>query len=175
MSFDVHAVGSNGFRFSRNDNPDGDIFEAAAVMSAMRASSPSRVGVAEGVADYFTPSEAGAFRVAVGGVARLEFLHLLDTAVTLLAADVGVRQGWIAVYARESNTLWADTSGFARYGFTPGYSPGTEFIRRVTPALVTVEMNNYGVLRILAEVISRYHTHLRRVSGPPMLQVQLFS
>ena len=52
MSFRIFASGTNGFRYSRDGNPDEDIFQAAAVMSAITASGPSAEGVYDGIQDY---------------------------------------------------------------------------------------------------------------------------
>ncbi|QYO67707.1 RNA-guided endonuclease InsQ/TnpB family protein [Leptolyngbya sp. 7M] len=41
MSFRIYVSGSNGFRYERNNCADDDVFEAAAVISALNASGPS--------------------------------------------------------------------------------------------------------------------------------------
>lgn len=126
MSFRVFAAGSDHFNFERDNNPDMDIFEAAAVASALRAvGSPTARGVAEGVADYEVPSDASAFREGVAAIAQMQFLHLLKNSVDFLAMCTGVGEGaWISVAPVQSHILWPDTAAFARYDFTPGDNPG---------------------------------------------------
>lgn len=174
MSFRVFAAGSQHFHYARDNNPDMDIFNAADVASALRSvGSPSVRGVAEGVADYYVPSDTGAYREGIAAIARMEFLHMLKNSVDFLAMCTGSSDGWISVAPRQSHVLWPDTASFARYNFSPGDDPGSEFFRTIRPALEATDMNNYGVLRMLALVLSRYYDHIGD-SGTPMIQIQLF-
>ena len=170
MSFRIHAAGSRGFRYTRDNQPDDDIFEAAAIISALNASGPSVGGVAEGVADYALPS----VDVTDGAraVASMTFLWMLRDAVDLLSTCSRVSQGWISVAPRQENALWADTSAFARYEFSSRDSHGSEFIRTILPALRTTGLNNYGVFRALALAVADYHGHIGQ-SGPPTMLIQL--
>jgi hypothetical protein len=176
MSFRVFAagVGPNGtWNYERDKNPDDDVFEAAAVISAFRASGPSVRGAAEAVADYHVPSDASAYRDAIRAIATMTFMQTLNNSVCFLAMCRGASNGWISVAPRRSRTLWVDTVGFARYDFSPGNSPGSEFIQTIVPALRATDMNNYGVLRSLSIVLSRYQQHIGD-GGTPMIQIQLF-
>lgn len=170
MSFRVFAAGVPNFHFERDNNPDDDIFEAAEVLNAIRASGPSIEGAASGVAEYVTPNS---YLGAVNALARMEFLHLLKMSVDMLALRPKARQGWIAVAPRESHLLWPDTADFAKYSFSPGSDPGTEFFKKIKGPLKNTGMNNYGVLRMLALVLSMYNNHIND-SDPVMIQIQLF-
>lgn len=171
MSFNVFASGVPHFHFERDNNPDDDLFEAASVVNALRATSPSAAGAASGAATYVTPNS---YLGAVSALARMEFLHLLKTSVDLLAIRPRANNGWIAVSARETHILWPDTGGFAKYSFTPGRDPGTEFFQVIYPSLEEADMNNYGVLRMLALVLSMYNNHIDD-SDPVAIQIQLTS
>ena len=170
MSFRIHAAGTNGFRYTRDNCLDNNVFQAASIYSALQSGGPTRMGVASGVIDYAQPnaSEADGARVVAG----LTFLHLVTQAVDLIAADSNTEGGWIAVSCQTSRTLRSDLSGFARYDFHPNESPGSEFVQRVTPALVSTEMNNYGVLFEMSNALSGYQGRSNR-SDTPMLLIQL--
>lgn len=170
MSFRIFAAGTPDFHFERDDNPDNDIFDTATVLNAFRSSSPTPMSVVEGVADYYTPNS---LLEGLNAIATIEFLHMLKSAVTFLAMRPKASQGWIAIYPRESHLLWPDTVGAGEYKFRPGDDPGVEFFQAIKPALVKTDMNNYGMLRMLAVVLTMYNQHIRD-SDPVMIQMQLF-
>lgn len=173
MSFNIFAAGVRGFQYTRENCPDDDIFEAASVMSALRAGGPTLQGAGEAVADYVVPSEGSAILDGVQAVAQLTFLHTLCGAVDQLAACSGARNGWISVAPREGHALWPDTNRFARYDFRPGDDPGREFVARILPALEATGMANYGVLRAMSLALSGYRSHIGS-SGTPMIQIELW-
>lgn len=170
MSFRVFAAGLEDFHYSQNNNADGDVFEAAAVMSAVRSAGAGRIGVASSLAS----SEPRVMRDGIRGIARMNSLQILRIAVTRLATCTGARQGRITVSARRSRLagLWPDASGFARYNFMPNANPCSDFMQRIIPTLEATDMNNYGVLNTLAIVLSDYHAHIGR-AGRPMIQIHL--
>lgn len=177
MSFSIHAAGvgrGGGFVYTRRNCADGDIFEAAAIMSALRSSSPTRVGAAEGVASYTVPSESSARMDGIRGIARMEFIHLLQNGVGMLASCEGARQGWLSVTANQSHIAWPATNRIARYNFLPGVNSACEFMQTMMPVLTGTEMNNYGVLRGLAMALNGYYYNIG-TTGRPMLLVQLNS
>jgi len=171
MSFRIHAAGP-GTPYIRRNCADGDIFQAAAVMSAFRASSPSARGAGEGVADYVLPSPESAMREGVRAIARMTFFSLMRDQVTLLAMHPRAHGGWISVYANKSNLIMPDTNSIARYNFFPGVSPGAEFFTRIAPTLTATDMNNYGVLLQIAMALSHFHGRTRR-NVSPMISIQL--
>jgi hypothetical protein len=173
MSFRIHAAGNPRFHYTRDNCVDGDIFEAAAIMSALRSAGPSPIGVASGVADYVVPSDASAMREGLGAIAHMTFLHTLRTAVDLLATCNDARDGWISVYANQSHLLWVDTARIAVYDFTPGDNPSSEFMVKIMPVLTATGMNNFGVLMQMSMALSRYYDRIG-TSGRPMIQIQLF-
>lgn len=172
MSFRIFASGLGRFQYSNSNCADGDVFEAAALMSALRASGPGLGGAAEGVADYVVPSEASSFRELLRQAARMTFAHYLKMSTTLLATSGRHRNGWIRVHANESNTFWPDTARFVSYDFRPGNSPGAEFVETVAPVLTDTGLNNYGVMREMTIVISRYEQSVSK-GETPMLLIQL--
>lgn len=172
MSFRIFATGTENFHYTRDNCADNDIFEAAEVMSALQGLEPSASGVAQGVAEYLSPSMEGVRSSGIASIASGEMVHLLTNAVTMLATCTGARQGWISVAPRTSHFLRAETSRYARYNFSPGREPALEFMRMILPVLTATDMNNYGVLREMAIALSRYYAHIGN-SGTPMIQIEL--
>lgn len=170
MSFRIYVSGSNGFRYERDNCPDDDVFEAAAVISALNASGPSAGGAVEGAADYLTPS-VGVLD-GVESIARRTMTDLLRTQVTLLAARRSNSNGWISVSANQDALIGPGPTGFARYEFYNDADPGGEFIRTILPALNSSGFNNYGVFRAIALAVSSFSQH-RPSSGPPMMLIQM--
>lgn len=170
MSFTIHAAGSNGFRYDRSNCPDDDIFEAAAVISALNASGPSAGGAVEGVADYYTPS-VGVLD-GVSSVANTTMIHTLRSSVNFLAMNRNTTRGWITVSSRTSSLVWADSTGVATYYFSADDDAGDEFIRTILPSLRESGFENYGTFRALSMAITAYDGH-RPNSGPPTLLIQL--
>ncbi len=176
MAFRIHAPGVMDFTYSRTNCADGDLFEAAAVMNAIRAAGPSRIGVAEGVADYVLPSAESEARSGIqANLGTATRAHCGD-GVTLLASCNGVGQGaWITVSAHRRRVagLWPDAGGFARYEFRPNVQPAAEFMRRVIPALTSAGMNNWGVLLEIDKALRGYYTYLHG-TGCPRINVNLY-
>ncbi len=170
MSFRTHAAGSSGFRYERDNCPDEDVFEAAAVISALNASGPSVGGAVEGAADYVLPS-VGVLD-GVSSVASTEMIHLLRSTVSFLAMNRNTNRGWISVSTRAASAVWADSTGFATYYFLNDADPGGEFIRTILPSMRESGFENYGTFRALAMAITAYDAH-RPSSGPPTLLIQL--
>src|SRR5438445_2430629 len=110
--FNVHASGTRGFRYDSGACPDGDMFQMAAIYSALSAGGPSRMGVVSGVADYVLPSasEADGMRAIAG----MTFLHLVTEGVDMVAISSNTDRGWIAVSCEKRHLLWPSTTGFAR-------------------------------------------------------------
>jgi hypothetical protein len=170
MSFRIHAAGSDGFRYTHDNQADDDVFEAAAIISALNASGPSAGGAVEGAADYMLPSVG--ILDGVQSVASMTMMHSLRSSVDMLGSCSGASRGWISVAPREESLVWADTSSFARYEFYPGDSAGSEFIRMILPALSAANFNNYGTFRSMALALSAYYSHIGN-AGRPMIQIQL--
>jgi hypothetical protein len=189
MSFRILARGTNGFIYQRNNQPDGDIFVAADVVAALRASGPSYQGAAEGVADYVLPSEDGALREVVRHIAEMTFLPILRDSVSLLATCTQAHEGWISVSTHQSRNMSfmgglgivplivnpprPERNAFASYNFAPGNNPGAEFVQAIAQALHATGMNNYGVLRVMSIALSQYWDRIGR-SARPMIQIHLY-
>lgn len=172
MSFRIHAAGTDGFRYTRDNNPDEDVFQAAEVIATLLSLEPSVEGAVGIAADQVTPSVGAADIVRVG--ANIEFIHNLRGAVDMLATHSGAtRNGWISVAPRQTNLLFPDTTDFTRFEFyQDDTSPGSEFIRQILPVLRTTDFNNYGVFRALGNALWRYEAHIDR-AGSPMILIQL--
>jgi hypothetical protein len=158
MSFRVHAAGTRGFRWSRDNNPDDDIFQAASVIAALNATRPSAGGVIEGVGEYANP--APNIVDAAAAVASLTFTARLRQSVDELCAINARRPGWIAVTPRSTSILWADSVSHVRYDLGNEDSDGAGFIRSILPALSATGFNHYGSFRVLMQAVDRYKDSL---------------
>ena len=169
MSFRMFASGTRGFRYTRDDNPDEDIFQAAAVISAINSSGPTVGGVVDGVRDYQGGSDV---LDQTRSLARASFAYQLRNAVDSLAMCPGAANGWISVYTVRTHVLWPDTNAHSCYRFDPGDNPGAEFIRTILPGLSSTGFNHYGAFRAMALTIARYNEHING-EGTPILRLEL--
>ena len=170
MSFRIFAAGSDNFHYEKDGNIDKDTFETIKVLAILQSMEPTKAGAGQAAAEYVLPS-AGITDLMEAMAAR-EFLHNLGNAVSFLAMCSGASDGWISVSARKSHILWPDTMGIARYNFSPGDDPGSEFIRLIAPPLKTTDMNNWGVLLVLSNVLAKFSQHIGE-SATPMINIQL--
>ncbi|HLA94326.1 MAG TPA: hypothetical protein VK612_01300 [Pyrinomonadaceae bacterium] len=131
---------------------------------------PTWMGAGATAVDIVQPSKG--IMDLMQTMATMEFLHMLSNAVCFLAMKSGASDGWISVSARESHLLWPDTGGNGQYKFDPGESPGTEFIKKIGPALKAADMANWGVLRMLAIVLAKFDNHIDS-SARPIINIQL--
>lgn len=176
MGFNIFASGIQSYSYSRNNCADGDLFEAAAVMNALREAGPSWSGAAGGAQDYFQPSAEDQARSGIQAQLGTATRAHLGEGVTLLATSGQARQGgWIAVYATRSRLLgmWPDATGFVRYNFFPNVDPAREFTTQIIPVLTATSMNNWGVLLEIDSALRGYYTYLHG-RGIPRIQIQLF-
>jgi hypothetical protein len=170
MSFRIFASGTNNFHFEQDDCIDGDDIDMVDLISKFQGMEPTWMGAGQVAIDIAQPS-AGIIDL-MEAMAMIEFCHMLSNAVCFLAMKGGASDGWIFVSARESHLLWPDTGGNAKYSFYPGDSPGTEFIRKIKPALEEADMANWGVLRMIALVLTRFDAHIPD-SARPIISIQL--
>jgi hypothetical protein len=170
MSFRIFAAGSEDFHFIKDDNIDQDSFDTIKTLAILQNMEPTKMGAVGAVAEKVLPS-AGITDL-MNSMAAMEFLHNLDNAVSFLAMCSGSSDGWISVSSTKRNYIFPNTSGFFRYNFLPGDSPGSEFIRGITPGLKNTEMNTWGVLFVLANVLSKFYNHIGD-SGRPIINIQL--
>jgi hypothetical protein len=173
MGFNIFVAGADDFHYSRNGCEDGSTFELIKVVSALQGldfQSKAHLGIT---------GTGAAIDIAAPGIADLmialatrEMLHNLSNAVCFLAMNSNSSDGWIYVNATEKNTLWADTVRSAKYTFSPGDSPGAEFISRIGSCLKDTDLDNFGVLQYLSIVISRFSNHID-VSTTPKISISL--
>jgi hypothetical protein len=156
MSFDVFASGS-GFHFKQDHFFDGDGFNTLQILNDALMMEPSKLGVADAARSHFLSVD---MTDAVSLLAKREYLHALTETVDLLAIRAGSANGFIAVAAKRSNSLWADTVRMTRYAFDPGDNPGTEFIRAIDRTLDETGLKTWGVLMALAIILSKFLDYL---------------
>lgn len=83
MGFRIFASGSRSFHYERDNNIDGSDFTAAQILSAFQTTAPKAADVAADATGVVLPSAGVADGVAA--IARIEFIHLIDLAVSSLA------------------------------------------------------------------------------------------
>lgn len=169
MGFSIFAAGTRDFHYSRDNCIDDSDIDMVDLMSKFQTMEPTRMGAAATAIDIAQPS-AGIIDL-MQTMATMEFLHLLNNAVSFLALKPQASNGWIFVSARESHLLWPDTGGNGEYRFSPGDNPGREFMREIGPALQAADMANWGVLREIALCLSRFDAHIG--NGRPCITIQL--
>jgi hypothetical protein len=171
LSFNVFASGS-GFHYQKDSFFDGDDFDTLKILDDMLLMEPSKLGVVDAARSHFFSKDT---RDATPLLAKRKFLSALTETVDLLGIRAGSADGFIAVTAKQSHPLWADTVRFARYGFVPEDSPGTEFIRVIDKSLDDTSLKTWGVLMALTIVLSKFLDHLnsRDGSSPTMVNISL--
>lgn len=161
MSFDIFAAGTDKFHYERNGCEDGSTFEFIKVVTILQGLDVSSIGKGAisgtgGAIDYAAP---GITDVMIA-LATQEMLHNLSNAVCFLAMNSNSSDGWIYVHATETNTFWVDTVRSGTYRFSPGDSPGAEFVSAIGRCLKDTGLDNFGVLQLLSIVLSRFSNHI---------------
>ena len=161
MGFDIFATGTDKFHYERNGCEDGSTFEfikVVTILQGLDATSTGTIAITGvgGAIDYVAP---GITDLMIA-LATQEMLHNLSNAVCFLAMNSNSSDGWIYVHATETNTFWADTVRSAKYKFSPGDSPGAEFVSAIGRCLKDTDLDNFGVLQHLSIVLSRYSNHI---------------
>jgi hypothetical protein len=170
MGFRIFAAGTDDFHYENPNFVDKSDFDMVQTIAKLQGLDGTAMGVVATGVDFVQPS-AGITDL-MDTIATTEFLHNLSNAACFLAMCSGAAEGWISVSARETHYLWPDTAGFARYRFSPGESPGSEFLTRVGPVLRNTGMANWGVLLALGNVLGSYSNRIG-LSGTPMINIQL--
>jgi hypothetical protein len=172
MSFDVFASGSGGFHYQHDSFVDGADFDALKLASELQSMSPTKLGAVDAVRGHYLSKD---MTDAVSVLAQREFLYTLKESVDLLSIRGSADNAFIAVTARQKHALWPDTLRFAKYGFDPGDSPGTEFIHKIAQSLDDTDLKTWGVLMALTIVLSKFQEHLdsRDASLPTMINIFL--
>lgn len=172
MSFDVFASGSGSFHYQKDGFVDGADFDALKIASEIQSMSPTKLGVVDAVRSHYLSKD---MTDAMSVIAQQEFLYSLKESVDLLAIRGSSPDGFITVTSRQKHLMWPDTLRFAKYGFDPGDSPGTEFIRTIAQSLDDTGLKTWGVLMALTLVLSKYSDHLsnRDASLPTMINIFL--
>lgn len=168
MAFDVWASGSSKFNFVKKNAENGSSFELAKAISALQSldfQSKAHFGI----------SAAGAaIDIVQPGIADLmiahaerEMLHNISNAICILMMN-GSSGGWISVNAVEHNTFFPDVARSATYSFSPGDSPGAEFISRIRTPLEDTGLATFGALLVLSVVLTRFANHIDPGTEPKL-------
>jgi hypothetical protein len=170
MGFSIFASGTNKFHFKKDNCIDDSDLDLVDLISKFQGMEPTWMSAGATAVDIAQPS-AGIIDL-MKTMATMEFLHLLSNSVCFLAMKQGVANGSIFVAAREEHLLWPDTGANAKYKFLPGDSPGTEFIKKIGPALKEADLASWGVLRMLALVLAKFDQHIPD-SATPVINIEL--
>lgn len=189
MSFSTFAFGSPSFHYRRNDNVEGDDFNALQLLATLASMSPGRGELIPGSAVGTAGKAIGSRAIGLGGsylpsadtaggamaFASRAFLEMLVNTVSLLAISPGAGGDGarILVTSRHHHALWPTTIRFASYDFSPGDDPGTEFVRAIASSLKETSLNNWGVLRSLVLVLSQYSDQIRDTNTTPFISIEL--
>jgi hypothetical protein len=173
MSFRISARGVPNFRYPERANQiEGSDFEIASVLSIIYSLDPTRMGVISAAHDYF--SSSGEYTELTNNLAQTRMVGALNDAINFLAISPGARNGSISIAAFDaSRILRPQRSSFVVYRSFIGSTPGANFIRLISQTLIDTGMDNWGVLRALALVLSRYSDHLGESDTSPFISIEL--
>jgi hypothetical protein len=169
MSFRIFAAGS-GFHFVKDSLEDGSSFDLMKTISILSTMEPSGTGVATALVDKLFQS-AGVPEL-VEAIATMELLQSLCDAVDLLSIKAG-DGAFISVFAKKRRLILSDVTTFSNYQFSPGDSPGKEFIQHIGKGLEKTDLGNWGVLAALVVVMAKYSDFISDKDVPVMLHFEL--
>ena len=156
MSFKMFASGTCGYRHPEREHVDfDDVYRLADVLEILTAP-PRTVATGAFAAVEFAADPPMAREHMMNAFGRVAGLHLLNVQLTaLLAVRSPVH---ISVNARRARRLWVDDSLFVQIDLDTFSHPDPvgEFLRTVTPILVTTELNTFGVLALMGQIFSEY-------------------
>ena len=172
MGFDIFATGASDFHYEKKGREDGSTFEFIKVVTILQGLDVTSLGKgvisgAGGAVDHVAP---GITDLMIA-LATKEMLHNLSNAVCFLTMNSNLSDGWIYVHATEENTIWTNTVRSAKYKFSPGNSPGAEFIDTIWPCLKDTGLDNVGVLKHLSIALSQFSN---RVDGSVPAQIIIY-
>ena len=161
MGFDIFVAGTNNFHYARNGCEDGSSFELIKIVAALQSVDVQSL-------NHFNITGKGALiDIDAPGITDLmvslattEMLHNLSNAVCLLAMNSNSSDGWISIDATKTHWYWANTIHLARYNFSPGDSPGAEFVQAIKTALEATDLASFGVLLQLSVALTKFQQHL---------------
>ncbi len=168
MSFNVWASGSGNFNFVKKNAENGSSFDLIKAISALQSldfQSKAHLGI--------TGAGAG-IDIAAPGITDLiiahaerEMLHNISNAVCLLTMNGG-SGGWISINAIEHNTFFPDVARSASYYFSPGHSPGSEFISKIRTCMDDTGLATFGALLVLSVILTRFANHIDPGTEPKL-------
>ena len=147
MGFRTFAYGLPDFHYTEARSPDGGDFDTIKLLATLQTMEPSKMGVVGAVADQTLPS-AGITDL-ISAVANQEFMHMLIDSVSFIAMSPNADGAHISLTLTVKRKLWVDQVTFNKYDFTPGDSPGVEFVHAISKNLKETGFDNWGTLRSL--------------------------
>jgi hypothetical protein len=173
MAFDIFVAGTNDFYYGRNGCETGKGLELIKIVAALQSVDVQSI-------NHFNITGKGALiDIDAPGIADLmvslaqrEMVHNISNAVCLLAMNSNSSNGWISIDATEVNLLWANTIHLARYNFSPGDSPGAEFVQAIKTSLETTDLASFGVLLQISVALTKFQQHIDD-SMTPMVNISL--
>ena len=151
MGFDVFAAGSENFHYTRKNCEDGSSLEMMKTISALQGldfQAKAHLGIS-GAGAGIDIKGKGITDLMVS-LAEREMLHNISNAMCILTMNGNPDGAWISIHAVEHNTFLPDVHRSSTYNFSPGDSPGAEFISRIRTSLEDTGMANFGVLMVLS-------------------------
>lgn len=176
------------FYYKKEDNLDGDSFALVEILSSISpqfSEKGIKKTIKETIKETAKDNAEDKAREKVGGtitdnmldliaaLGNMELLRAIKTQVTLLAMHNRKRTPYIFLTAREENLLLPDTCEIAKYSFPKSGEPGTDFLKKILPALKATDMNNYGVAAQLLSVLVNYDEMLSK-SDPPQIMIEVW-
>jgi len=165
MPFQIHAFGVNqpAFIYTRTSVSEGDIFGASDFAA-------SRVSNIVGVRPSRSITE-GATRVVTGVYGRLAAAALLEDSLTGLMANV--RTGsWLVLATRHTHYAMLDEARHLRLGLG-ATGDAHQKVNKIAMALADVNMNYWGIVLEIAQVVAAYGGATGGRPRQKMLQIQV--
>ncbi|NNE99873.1 MAG: hypothetical protein HKN25_12700 [Pyrinomonadaceae bacterium] len=169
MGFDIWARGNTGrkgkfFHYSKKNRVDRGDFSLPSLLSMVPASS----GVGGVVNKAFV---AGINKGTTAGVFKIAKMHSIRMVTTGIAAlHAQDKSGTVSLYCKDKGLIVHTLSNVKFYLNSP--DPERDFLRKITPALIKTDLNNFGALAQIGIVLSKYFAKLNS-SATPHLQIDL--
>jgi len=162
MSIRVHAVGTDGFRYTRDSYELGDVYNLASLLSIASTTDPIGTGFSAGE----QVAGGNAINEGTEAVATITARYQFAGAVTMLLAR---HSGLIFFLAAHEDNWLADNSDClppTRLRSLDAW----DLINDINDVLATANLNCFGALEALTGVFSNFDSHRPR---PTRLNVTL--
>jgi len=168
MAFNIHVLGTQGYRFTQENCPDQDIFQAASAIGKIKTA--GRIAQGSG-------GSGGSNRMnGVQAIAQIQGFHLLAQGLSLLALTTNSSRAKIHFNLRTERTAWPDSGTTIQFNYSTNHADlHARFGRQVFPALQEFDMNNYGVALKMGAAISAYSAAVRNENPMLVINIRNFS